>query len=164
MFDHELKALESKESAFLLFGSFIFKTEKISHLLMTGWILTNIHRWCFQGKPGFWKDVYRTLHPALHLSVIAFVMDKMVWDWNTDQGHPLRWHYFEERWLLKLTGSLNQHLTHNTPRMRKAASNGSLKNLHSDAPIALLGRMIVYAVHLIQYKNQGIITASLLLL
>lgn len=36
VFDHELKALESKESAFLLFGSFIFKTEKISHLLMTG--------------------------------------------------------------------------------------------------------------------------------
>jgi len=47
---------------------------------------------------------------------------------------------------------------------KQQVSNGSLKNLHSTAPIDLLDKMIVYAVRLIKYKYQGIITASLLLL
>ena len=88
-------------------------------------------------------------------------------DWNTEQGHLLRSDYFEVCWVpLKLTDSLNQHLTQYTPRMikKQQVSNGSLKNLHSTAPIDLLDKMIVYAVRLIKYKYQGIITASLLLL
>lgn len=106
MFDHELKALESKESAFFcLLVSFIFNSNFYGRI-------PDQHPGVVFNKTNqvFWKVVRRNIIPSVYQSWPLLCIKRSLTDWKTKQGHLLD-HIFEVCWMpLKLTDSLNQHL------------------------------------------------------